>query len=116
MYTGEFKNGARYKTVHGEGLITYIGALNDFHYFLDVDSDLLGRSDERLRNLVKEEIKTPKTITRYMNIGRNNQDTEDEIKGDYASRGEADFKNYSGEKRIACVKVTITYTDGQFDE
>ena len=85
MYTGEFKNGARYERV-GDGVITYIGALNNTHYYIDIDGSLGESRDDILRNWIDKEIKTPKTITRYMNIGRNNQDTEDEIKGDYASR------------------------------
>ncbi len=114
MYTGEFKNGARYKTVHGEGLITYIGALHGIHYYIDVDGDMDGWSDEKLRNWIKEEIKTPKTITGYVNI--NTYKDGDDAYGLYSTRQEADDNNSDGEERTSCVKVTITYTECQFDE
>lgn len=109
MYTGEFKNGARYKTVHGEGLITYIGALHGIHYYIDVDGDMDGWSDERLRNWVKEEIKTPKTIIGYVNF-----DKDGTISPPFSSRIEADKEAFYD--RTECVKVTIERTEGQFDD
>jgi len=111
MYTGEFKNGARYERV-GDGVITYIGSLYNTHYYIDIDGSLGESRDDILRNWIDKEIKTPKTIIGYVNIYKDGS-TSLHI---HPSRKTADNMEKYDNIRTECVKVTITYTEGQFDE
>lgn len=112
MYKGEFKNGARYELDNGV-VITYIGLVGKWHYVIYGDnSNAINLLDENLRDIIEEEIKTPITITGYGNIYEHTDCLEDIFY--YNTREEADKD--ADPDRTSCVKVTITYTEGQFDD
>lgn len=110
MYKGEFKDGRKYEA-HAGKEITYVGRVNNTHYVVNSynKDKAFAVSDDSLRDCVISEILPTKKITGYVNI-------YDGVRGVniYKTREEADL--YAEYDRTECVKVTITYTEKQFDD
>lgn len=109
MYKGEFKEGRNYETDTGKE-ITYVGRVNNTHYVVNhYDKDNASAvSDTKLRDCIIREMPISKTLTGYINI-------YDNYYGDiYRTRSEANDGVVSC--RTECVKITIEYKEGQFDE